>query len=67
MGENERRHGIATKDNIALFISMICALGVLHLEWEILNCESKLCFKRKNDCNLKTGDPAEHGLSRDGK
>lgn len=67
MGEKERRHRIASKDTIALFISAICALGVLHLEWKVLNCESRLCFQRKDDWNSKPGDSVEHGLSRDGK
>ena len=51
VGEICRMKSSGSKDTVALLISVICVVGVLHLEWKSINCNcgSKLLVQRKDE------------------
>ena len=65
MGEKYRMQSGTSRDTVALFLSVICVFGVLHLEWKRTNYESKMLVQEKDDCKLNAEYP-ESKLS-DGK
>lgn len=41
MGEKFEMRKLASKDTVALLISVMCVVGVVHVEWKSVNCESR--------------------------